>query len=318
MYNVPTFLIHPNRIMTYEEFKFSIMDRLQAEIKDPKTISIQQVTRNNGCRLDGLIIMEGERNIAPTIYLDPFFEEYQSGTSFSVLYEKILSVYRQNRPESDINIRCFTDYENAKDHIAFKLIHRQRNEELLRGIPFIPYLDLAIVFYCLIDFPNEPGNGTILIHNSHLDYWNISLQDLFENAQKNTPRMLHQSLRDIQDVINDLASKLPSAGTIPKASCVREKNEPSMYILSNRENLYGAGCLLYQGLLARYARQMDSDFYILPSSVHEVILIPTSSDKNLQKMSEMVESVNSTALLPEEILSDHAYYYSRDKDEILM
>lgn len=304
--------------MTYEEFKFAIMDRLQADIKDPKTISIQPVTRNNGCRLDGLIIMEGGRNIAPTIYLDPFFEEYQSGTGFSVLYEKILSVYRQNRPACDINVRCFTDYETAKDRIAFKLIHRQRNEELLKNIPFIPYLDLAIVFYCLIDFPNEPGNGTILIHNSHLDYWHISLQELFEHAQKNTPRMLHQSLRDIQDVITELASQLPSAGTIPKASFVREKNEPSMYILSNRENLYGAGCLLYQGLLARYARQMDSDFYILPSSVHEVILIPTSSKRDLQKMSEMVESVNSSALQPEEILSDHAYYYSREQDEILM
>lgn len=304
--------------MTYEEFKFSIMDRLQAEIKDPKTISIQPVTRNNGCRLDGLIIMEGERNIAPTIYLDPFFEEYQSGKSFSVLYEKILSVYRQNRPENDINIRFFTDYENTKDRIAFKLIHRERNEELLGKIPFIPYLDLAIVFYCLIDFPNEPGSGTILIHNSHLDYWHISLQDLFEDAQKNTPRMLHQSLRDIHDVITELSDKLSSTGTIPKASFVREGNEPSMYILSNTENLYGAGCLLYQGLLARYARQMDSDFYILPSSVHEVILIPASSDKDLPKMSEMVESVNTTALLPEEILSDHAYYYSREQDKILM
>ncbi len=304
--------------MTYEEFKFAIMDRLQAEIKDPKSISIQPVTRNNGCKLDGLIIMEGGRNIAPTIYLDPFFEEYQSGECFSVLYDKIISAYRQNRPENDINVRCFTDYEIAKERIAFKLIHRQRNEELLKKIPFIPYLDLAIVFYCLIEFQSEPTSGTILIHNSHLDYWHISLQELFENAQKNTPRMLRQSLRDIQDVITDLTNQLPSASAIPKVSFVREQSEPSMYILSNCENLYGAGCLLYQGLLARYAKQMDSDFYILPSSVHEVILVPTSSDKDLQKMSEMVESVNSSALLPEEILSDHAYYYSREQDEIIM
>ncbi len=304
--------------MTYEEFKFSIMDRLQTEINDPKTISIQPVTRNNGCKLDGLVIMEGGRNVAPTIYLDPFFEEYQSGESFSDLYDKILAVYRQNRPKNDINVRCFTDYENAKERIAFKLIHRQRNEALLKKIPYIPYLDLAIVFYCLIDFQNEAGSGTILIHNTHLDYWHISLQELFENAQKNTPRMLHQSLRDIQDVINELTSQLPSANTIPKGAFVREQSEPSMYILSNRENLYGAGCLLYQGLLARYARQMNSDFYILPSSVHEVILVPTTSKKDLQKMSDMVESVNASTLLPEEILSDHAYYYSREQDEIVM
>lgn len=304
--------------MTYEEFKFAIMDRLQADIKDPKNISIQPVTRNNGCQLDGLIIMEGGRNIAPTIYLDPFFEAYRSGTGFPELYEKILSVYRQARPENDINIRCFTDYDKAKDRIAYKLIHRQRNDALLKTIPFIPYLDLAIVFYCLVELPNEPDSGTILIHNSLLDCWDVSPQELFENAQKNTPRMLHQSLRDIQDVIIELTSKLPSADGIPKPSFVREKSEPSMYILTNRENMYGAGCLLYQGLLAHYARQMDSDFYILPSSVHEVILVPTSSDRDLQKMSEMVASVNSSALLPEEILSDHAYYYSREQDEILM
>lgn len=304
--------------MTYEEFKFSVMDRLQADISDPKSISIQPVTRNNGHKLDGLIIMEGEKNIAPTIYLDPYYEEYESGCSFSSLYDDILDTYRKHRPESSINVRCFTDYEQARTRIAYKLIHRDRNEALLADIPHVPWLDLAIVFYCLIDISSGRGSGTILIHNTHLDYWNVSIDDISEAAGQNTPRLLHQSLRDIQDVIRELAAQFPNGKKLPRETFVCESSQPPMYILSNQENLYGAGCLLYEGLLEKYARQLDTDFIILPSSVHEVILVPASSRRDLDRMSEMVESVNATTLLPEEILSDHAYYYSRKQNQILM
>ena len=306
--------------MTYEEFKFKIIDQLQTDIPDPKSVSVQPVTRNNGCVLDGLVIMESGLNIAPTIYLDPYYEEYEDGVTFQDIYDQILSVYQKNRPTDNVNVRFFTDYENVRTKIAYKLIHRQRNEALLHSVPYRPFLDLAIVFYCLVDLGGSQGSGTILIHHSHLKYWGITEDALFELAEKNTPRLLRQSLRDIYDVIDNLGKAVPSEHNhlFPRESMICDRADPAMYILSNSENLFGASCLLYHGLLAKYAKQLNTDFYILPSSVHEVILVPTSEQYDICQMSEMVASVNASALLPEEILSDHAYYYSRETDTITM
>jgi hypothetical protein len=299
--------------MKYDTFKKVILERLEYDIPDPKKISIQTIYKNNGLQLDGLVIMEDNCNISPTLYLNYYFDSYQNGTEFSKIYDMILENYRHNRPTKSIDVRFFTQFENTKSKIAIKLINYEKNKTLLQDVPHIRFLDLAIVFYCLITMDEEVGNATILIHNSHLAYWNVTLEELFAIAKENTRKLLPEKISDMNDMLQELSKR-----QLISAPMLADEERYPMFVLTNERNLHGAACILYDDLLKQYAAQADTDFYILPSSIHEVILIPTTEDTCQEELSEMVMEVNASQLLEEEVLSDHAYYYSRKTNEITM
>ncbi len=289
------------------------MERLEHDIPDPKRISIQKVTKNNGILLDGLSIMEKDCNISPTLYLDYYYESYQHGVPFQDVYQSLLQDYKTHKPSENIDPAFFTDFENIRDKIAMKLIHYDRNYTLLKKVPHVRFLDLAIVFYCLISMDITQGNATILIHHSHLQNWGIQTSELFQIAKKNTQHILPERLYDMNDVLQTLTERkhISLDGIYP--------TEPyPMFVLTNETNLFGAACILYKNLLKNLAEEAQTDFYILPSSIHEVILVPTLDCDNYPELSEMVQEVNDTQLQDDEILSIHAYYYSRKSNEITM
>ncbi|MFQ9086043.1 MAG: DUF5688 family protein [Roseburia sp.] len=210
----------------------------------------------------------------------------------------------------------FTDYANVRPHIAYKLIHYERNRHLLADLPHFRYLDLAIVFYCLVS-SSPSGNATILIRKDHLRFWNISPTQLFDAAKENTPRLLSYDLSNMNDLMEELL--VPAHSTLSDPDIKKEDAAICpMYVLTNQNKLNGASCILYEHLLEHFADRLCCDLYILPSSIHEVILIPATSDTSYQELSQMVQEVNDTQVSPEEILSDHVYYFSRSSGSIRM
>ena len=299
--------------MTYETFKKVILERLSCDIADPKRISIQTYYKNNGRFLDGLIILENGCNIAPTLYLNHYYELYQKGTSFQKIYEQLLTYYESNRTDLGIDVSFYTDFKNIQSRIAMKLIHYEQNRDFLQKVPHIRILDLALTFYCLLPVDSSVGNATIQIFNSHLDFWKISLDTLFQIARENSPRILPPKLCDLNSLLEDYAPAQVYSSII-------HTDDPlyPMFVLTNTESSLGASCMLYDQLIPSYAQRFQSDFYILPSSIHEVILVPALDMEHMDLFTGMVREVNRTEVAREEILSDHAYYYSRDRDTILM
>lgn len=296
--------------LSYEGFKDTVLQKLGQDIEEPKKISLQSVRKNNGVILDGLVIMEQNRNISPTIYLNQFYDEYASGLTFDSAYQKILSTYQKNKPSMNIDVQFFTDFKYAKGSIVYKLINYEKNELLLQEIPHIRFLDLAIVFYCLINMDEQIGNATILIHNIHLQHWDITLDDILQIAHENTPCLLSYKFKNMQDVLQEFADG-QNLGLLPA-----NDNCFPMYVLSNQSNLFGAVCMLYDNLLKQCSEELKTDFYILPSSIHEIILVPAHNKDSFEELSEMVREINLTQLSAEEILSDHVYFYSRTEDSI--
>ena len=283
--------------MQYETFKYLIVEQLHSYFEEPKKITIQKIKKNNGLQLDGLIILEKDMNIAPTIYLNYYFEKYQNGTSFSDVFKELLEDYEDNRPMTSINVSFFSDFEKVKHQIVFKIINYNKNKELLNEIPYFHYLDLAIVFYCLVH-SDSSGNASILIHNQHLSRWGIDTEKLMELARENTPKLLKYELRSMQSILSS-ETGMEVSGMYP------------MYVLTNTSRLNGACCILYKDLLQKIAERIHSDFFILPSSIHEVILLPAKDNSAHAALSEMVRDVNEAEVSTDEVLSDHAYFYSR-------
>lgn len=284
--------------MNYQEFTEHIRENLESLIEPGQKVTLQTIDKNNGTQYQGIVIIDPILNISPTIYLEPFYLKYLNGTSTLDICRDILKFYQTFVPEECFDESCFTDFEKAKHRIVMKLIHYEKNIELLQKVPHIPYLDLAIVFVCSAgDLDKE--YATILIHNHHLDYWNIDLLSLYHIAKENSPKLLPYHFENMEEYLLHHCNWNPCEDHIP------------MYLLTNQLKIHGASVILYEGLLEQISKELNSSFVVIPSSVHEVLVVPVQNKKELQTYSNMVLEVNATQLPEDEILSNHAYYYSK-------
>lgn len=314
-----------------EEIKHMIKEYLGEKVKvDQKT-----VLKNNGVRLTGIVIMEGKENCIPNIYLNNYYDQFKEGRCLRDIVYEIATYYEQHKISQHVNIDVFSNFDQVKDGICFRLVNFEKNQELLKQIPHIPYLDLAIVFYCVIC--NEYiGNGSILIRNEHLERWKVNTDIIQKLAFNNTQNLFKGEITPMEDVIcamikrrmigeieNSIKAQLDSDIKVTEEmvepivremvhDIYSETKGPKMYVVSNSERNFGAAAILYQSFLEDFANKTMSDYYILPSSIHEVILIPVENEENeVERLKNMVCEVNNTELSIEEILSDSIYLFKR-------
>lgn len=293
------------KYMRYQKFIENVKEHVQKELQ--QKVQVYPILKNNGTIYDGLVIIDPILNISPTIYLNPYYHRYLDGVSMEDIYEDILKTYRENRPLEDFDISLFTDYKKAQKHIVMKLVNAEKNIELLETVPHILYLDFAIIFLCSVsNFMHE--YATILIHNQHMEHWGVNSEDLYERAKSNTPQILPPRLDNLHDVFEYITHE--SLPFLEELNCS---------ILTNKIKVHGATCILYPDLLDEIATIYDDNLVIIPSSIHEVLVIPEENmgkEHTLRDFNNMIQEVNDTQLTDDEMLSNHAYLYHRDTKEI--
>lgn len=298
--------------MEYKEFVEYIKMNAGYIAGEGGNITINHVIKNNGCEMDGLVIMEKGKDIAPTIYLDSFYELYTNGENIKNIIRQIEVIYEQNKNNVTFDVNILKHFDTIKDKIVYKVVNYRSNEKLLEQVPHKRILDLAVVFYCLLD--NEYGrSATALIYNNNLKNWNVTIDDVYKAALKNTPDLLHS-------MISSMAALFEKCGVNVDGEEVDLKDYvPSdMYVLTNESKLNGAACILYENVLYDFAQKLGADLYILPSSVHEVILLPKLSMFEKDELVNMVKEVNTEGVAADEVLSDHVYEYNRTERLITM
>lgn len=298
--------------MEYKEFVEYIKMNAGYIAGEGGNITINHVIKNNGCEMDGLVIMEKGKDIAPTIYLDSFYELYTNGENIKNIIRQIEVIYEQNKNNVTFDVNILKHFDTIKDKIVYKVVNYRSNEKLLEQVPHKRILDLAVVFYCLLD--NEYGrSATALIYNNNLKNWNVTIDDVYKAALKNTPDLLHSK-------ISSMAALFEKCGVNVDREKVDLKDYvPSdMYVLTNESKLNGAACILYENVLYDFAQKLGADLYILPSSVHEVILLPKLSMFEKDELVNMVKEVNTEGVAADEVLSDHVYEYNRTERLITM
>lgn len=300
--------------MKYEEFLTYVQENVSDMIGEEGKASISHVIKNNGMELDGLIIMMKNSNISPTIYLNQYYEAYCSGTPVRELLDTIIEVYDENKDKVTICADFFMNFENVKERIVYKVINYEQNKKLLQKVPHKKILDLAVVFYCLLE-QGEQGNATAMIYNTHMDNWKVDERTIYESALENTPRLLKSEIKRMSDIIKELFLE---ENDISEEDCSKfmdelngGDNQADMFVLTNISKINGAACMLYDDVLKDFADSIDKDLYILPSSIHEVILVPKVNNLEKEDLSEMVKEVNLEGVANDEILSDTVYVYNR-------
>ena len=291
--------------MRYQNFLETVKKQVKQTLH--KMVSIQPVLKNNGTTYDGLIILDPLFNISPTIYLNSYYQRYLSGESLEEICKDIIKVYKDNLPTEDFDISIFQDYNKAKERIIMRLINAEKNQQLLQMVPHILIYDLAIVFLCNVS-DQMNSCATILIYNQHLSMWDIDTDILYEAAKINSYKQLPPRLDNLNDVCKHITDE-----------SFDFLDELDIYILTNRQRIYGATCMIYPNLLEEIANIYEDDLIIMPSSIHEVLLFPKEklpSGYSLEYLTTMVQTVNDTELKDIEILSDHIYYYNRKTNKI--
>lgn len=283
--------------MNYENFILEVKSGVECLCPDA-IVSVERVLKNNSLALDGIVIRREGECLAPTIYLNHMYDEYQSGKLLDDIVEEIISIDENQRQKCDVAPEYFCDYEQVKDNIYAKLINREKNEELLKRLPHREFLDLAIIYYGIYD-GFEDGVGTWNITNEVLKAYAIDEEVLHQNAMNNNIKKQPFFIKTLMELLGEIMPK--------DEDMVLEHGTP-MYVMSNEKKLFGAITVLYPGVLNDFYEKHGA-FYILPSSIHEVILIPVSEGVEEKELQNMVKEVNVTALKQEEILSDEIYYY---------
>ena len=275
--------------MNYTEFMNAMLCEIRGQVDAQVRTELYTVTKNNGTRRTGILFKQEDSNLAPTIYLEEFYQKDLKRQQVPDLAESICRIYQEIRVKKTCDCQNLFDFNHVKEHIVYKLIRRDANEELLKQIPYEPFLDLAVVYYIQID-NTRFGSAAIQIRNEHLRYWRVEKEEIRRLAEKNTPRIYPVQIRQI----------------------VR-----FMYVATNEQCSLGAAVMRYPDFRERVRGMIRGDFYILPSSIHEVILVPESFGLEPERMQEMVKEINQTGVAPEEVLSDSVYYFDGEEIRIV-
>lgn len=301
--------------MEINEFAGKVRDAVEKKLGKTYKVEVREVKKNNGIVLHGLLILTDSRNVIPTLYLEPFWEAYQSGTSLAEIVRRLIKIYREDMPETSINMDFFTCFEEVSGRICYRLIRQKGNEELLEDIPHIPFLDLAICFFYAYS-GESLGEGAILVHNSHMELWHTTTKALQNLAQENTPQLFPWHCNSMEQVLREMMTEGSSEKMSDMEQCDSFLAGNPLWVLSNRKRVHGASCVLYPGLLKQLAEKEKRNFYILPSSIHEVILLPDQGKEAPEQLKDMIAEVNRTQVAPEEVLSDNLYYYDFQEENI--
>lgn len=288
--------------MQFDEFSNLVVERVKDFLPEEfkkASVSLQVVTKANDVKLTGLTISSVQSNVAPTIYLESFYEKYEDGEDIDAILKRIAEVRLEHEVADDFDASLVTDFDRCKHLIVPRLVSVDMNMEMLERRPHMLMDELA-VFYCIHLDCCKDGTASIAITNDILKMWDMDVADLHELAVNNLPSVLPSTFKGMNEVMMEMTGM-----EFPEV-------EEKMYVLSNVQKVNGASALLDKEIMNTVIERVGNDFYILPSSLHEVLIVPADAGMDVSDLEVMVQEVNATQVSIEDKLSDHVFKYSAD------
>ncbi len=280
------------RELFYEEIRKRVTEYYGENAK----VSLHVVSKNNNSKKHGLCVTYSTSNCGPTVYLEDFYDEYEKGRSLASVVKDILEIIEEHAVHEKVDVSFFSDFERVRPYICFRVISATRNMDMLGDMPHRLMSDLAVVYF--VSLSDMGIEGTIAVKQQHADLWGVSEEDLYEAALDNTPRRYPADCMPITKFLNDM---------IPIGE--DEIQDVGIIVATNTKRFHGAGIILYPGFLREVYEKLRCGLYIIPSSVHEIIIIPEYMVDDPECIMRMVREVNETCVSPEEYLADGVYYY---------
>lgn len=287
--------------------KREIKNYLPEEYADA-TVTVSEVVKNNDTTLIGLSILKPEQNLTPSIYLDDFYKKYMEGASMESIFEDIATIRIEADIPEQFDSNLILKLENCREKIYPRIINFKLNKKMLQDKPYRVMEDLAVIYYIKIGELTD-GSATIIVNTEMLNQWHITEDKLWEIALENEKQTTY-----VFQSLNKLLKSF-KGGMVMYNSEYDEEDEDEklqMYIVTNKNNVLGSSVLLNKSYL-KAIEDVIGRYYILPSSIHELIVIPQYRIDSVDELREMVCEVNNEKVLENDILSYNVYRFDEEK-----
>lgn len=289
--------------MNYQQFQERLADEVRNRSEGKLSVTLRTVTKNNGVCRRAMEVRGGGTDLHPSIYLDAYFDEYRKGVPVSHLANLVLEQCSAYGRGIRLPENFFRVYDDVAPHLFCKLVNAAMNRTALCDVPNRPWMDLALVCYYRID-EEILQDASILIRREHLNFWGISENRLFRDAWSNTKKLQKPVFVSLRSALQDM-----------DAVCPEEEDSP-LYILTNEQKCFGAVCIGYPEEPEKIAAVIGGDYYIIPSSIHECLILGADEMYRPETLNRMVRDINRSQLEPQEVLSDHVYFYDAERHTI--
>lgn len=286
--------------MEFNEFIYKVADCISEYLLqyDIDKIHIERVTKNNGIVCTGLVIVVKGEQISPNIYLDYYYKLYCQGRQWEEILQLIAEEYQGARDRLvQESLMANVSAEEVRHRVFIKLINYEKNKELLDGCPYIPFLDLAISFRYLVK-RDDKGIASAVVRNEDMEKWGFSTEEIYKIARDNTKRLFPPKLDRLDLMLKNFTVDYSG---VPE--------DTDLYVLTNEQGINGASYMIYKDIIDGFAKKKGSSLYILPSSIHEVLLLPAELKYNKEELSVMVSEINRYVVSELDYLSDNVYFY---------
>lgn len=268
--------------MNIKEFTKEVKERLEKKLGN---FTIKEITKNNNTILNGII--STDKNTSAIVYIEDLFNTYNNGKNIDEIINIVIAIFNNNNVSYDY----ITNFNKVKDKLSLRLINAERNREIIKSYPYKKYLDFILIVDINVEF-----NGSIKVNDYLLKAWNKSFEEVFEIA---------------------LNSTIPVVKSMIEFFGFPDSFDDFIYIITNKESFLGSAAMLHNNNepLMKLAEKFNSDLYIFPSSIHEVIVIPVVDD-DIDYFHSMVKNINSTIVSDRDYLSDNVYKYDKELNRI--
>ena len=307
--------------MNFNEFVNEVKDNIKRflpEAYENAEVSVMDYQKLN-TTYKGLMVKKEDETITPTINMDQLYKAYQNqpGVTMESVYRRIADVVVA--APIQVNLKSIMDYDIAKDNLFIRVSSAETNKDMLANVPHQLKEDLAITYHVAVSM-DEEGLSSMLIKNDLLKQYGITAEQLLEDAMKSSPRIMAPEISSMGAVMEELVEKDPFMMSPEEREMLQESiresaQMPSFFVVTNQQRIDGAGVLFYPEVMDNLGELLGQDYFILPSSIHEMLVLPDNGEINADELRMMVTEVNATQVAPAERLTNDVYHFDT-KDHV--
>ncbi len=293
-----------------------LCEKVISKLGEEFNVELNHVKRNNEQTFTALAIRKKGEYIAPNIYIGYHLYKIDRGEmTVDEAVEDIIKSYYEASESTGVDLEFLTDWERAKELLFVTLISKKRNRNRLKDIPYREYAgDIVITYRMLVNIGGK-GTGTIQVNNELMQQWGVEESEIFEAAKVSSPKLFTVRTCSIYKLMLELLEENDKNDDMmdrAELEAILSEGSPIM-VITNESRVWGAGAIVYSDALKEISDKYETDLYILPSSVHELVVVPIFNETlNADIFKKMVPEVNEEQVPNQDILSDSVFKYERE------
>ena len=300
------------------EFNEAVVEAIEAKVPEPLKeeveVAVREVVKTNDEVLHGVTIMIPGRNMAPTIYLEECYHDFENGMTVDEIANGIIAISLdayKNAP----NFEEFPmDYEDIQDKLVVQVVDAQRNKERLKDLIYESVGNGFVMIPYVVMKEDAEGSMRAAVTKGMVKEFDYDIDKVLETAFLNTVELYQPTFMGI-------------GGMLTGGNLLEQRNpmkpdfeiDPNlgMYVLSNTATMNGASAIFYPDMAKRIGDLLEQNYYVLPSSIHETIIVPENTGPTLKDLQMMVKDANATVVEPRDVLSDKVLFFDRERNRLI-